>query len=113
MRRKEKEIIKKTYFPVSMKVETCGTTLGHRHFKKMVQRKTKKKKQKRKTTKQKENKQTSLDFFYFPNPYLFFPHFFKSKNAPFPHNFLFIIIQKINSQKSLKFCHVIHGFLTK
>ena len=83
--------------------ETCDTTiLGHfengPERKKRGEKKKKEKKQKKKTKKKnkkeeeqnkKENKPTSRDFFYLPNPYLFFPHFFTHKNTYFFSNFVF------------------------
>ena len=116
MRRKEKEIIKKTYFIIFD--ETCGTTrigiiLGG-HFEngperkkrggKKKERKKKKKKTKKKNKKEEENKKenTPRDFFYLPNPYLFFPHFFTHKNTYFFSNFVFYYHPKNKLAKILE-----------
>ena len=94
--------------------ETYGTTLGHfengpeykmgkkkRKKKKKKKTKTKKKNKKRRRTKQKR-KPTQRDFFYFPNPYLFIPHFFTHKNTYFPYNFIFYYHPKNKLAKILE-----------
>ena len=96
MRRKEKEIIIKTYFIISD--ETCETTFGH--FENGPERKKRGGKKKERKKNKKEN--TPRDFFYLPNPYLFFSHFFTHKNTYFPSNFVFYYHPKNKLAKILE-----------